>query len=241
MMRRVSDYADYCPITTAVELLGDRWTMLVVRELSIGSYGFNEIHRGVPKMNRSLLTERLRNLERRGIVVREPTGRGRGVRYELTPAGQALAPHIWQLGHWAAEWMFGDPSDEELDGISLLWRMHQFTLADQLPPGRTVVHVTLTGVGAAQGWFDIQDGSSTLCRNDPGHEVALAVRADNRQMHRWMVGLASFAALVARGDVELDGPTRLARAFPTWFDTAEFTAAFRRGDLRAAEGSDLAS
>jgi DNA-binding HxlR family transcriptional regulator len=241
MMTPVSRYADYCPIATAVEVLGDRWTPLVVRELMIGATGFNEIHRGVPKMNRSLLTDRLRTLERRGLVVRQPAGRGKAVRYELTPAGEALTPIVWAMGHWAAEWTFGDPTDDELDGLALLWRLHQHAVCDRVPTDRTVVHIVLTGHGGAQGWLDLNRGAATVCKTDPGHDVDLAVQADNRQMHRWLLGLVPFDALVSRGEVELHGPRGLARAFPTWFDTSLFAAGLQRAEARRAGETELAS
>ena len=237
----MSGYADYCPIASAVEVLGDRWTPLVIRELTIGATGFNEIHRGLPKMSRSLLVERLRSLERRGLVVRSPAGRGRAVRYELTPAGEGLAPIVWAMGHWAAEWTFGDPSDEELDGVSLLWRLHQHAVPDRVPTDRTVVHVILTGQGGAQGWLDINGGVMTVCTTDPGRDVDLAVQAVNRQMHRWLLGLIPFPSLVSCGDVRLLGPRPLARDFPTWFDTTIFAAGLERAEARRAREADLAS
>lgn len=229
---RVSAYADYCPIASAVEVLGDRWTPLVIRELMVGATGFNEIHRGVPRMSRSLLTERLRMLEGRGLIVRHPAGRGKAVRYELTPAGEGLTPIVWAMGHWAAEWAFGDPSEEELDGVSLLWRLHQHALPERVPAERTVVHVVLTGHCGAQGWLDINRSATTVCKTDPGLNVDLAVQADNRQMHRWLLGLVPFRSLIAAGDVRLLGPGRLTRAFPTWFDTSLFAAGLHRAEAR---------
>jgi DNA-binding HxlR family transcriptional regulator len=237
----VSAYADYCPIASAVEVLGDRWTPLVIRELMIGATGFNEIHRGVPKMSRSLLSDRLRNLERRGLVVRESSGRGNAVRYELTPAGEGLVPIVWAMGHWAAEWAFGDPTDDELDGLSLLWRLHQHAVPDRVPDNRTVVHIVLTGHGEAEGWLDIEGGDMTVCRTDPGREVDLVVQAVNRQMHRWLLGLVPFPSLVSCGDVRLLGPGRLTRAFPTWFDTSFFTVGLQRAQERRAREAALVS
>jgi DNA-binding HxlR family transcriptional regulator len=111
-------YADYCPIATGADVLGDRWTPLIIRELMVGADGFNDIHRGVPRMSRTLLAQRLRLLERRGLVHREVAERGRPGRYALTPAGQALTPIVWAIGHWAAEWIFGDPTEEDCDGPS---------------------------------------------------------------------------------------------------------------------------
>ena len=163
----MTHYGDYCPIAVGVEVLGDRWTPLVIRELMVGAGGFNEIHRGIPRISRTLLAQRLRLLERRGLVRREPGAPGRPGRYTLTPAGESVTPIIWAVGHWAAEWIFGDPAEEDCDGLSLMWRMHQHADPARLPRQRTVVHLTLTGAGAAEGWLDIHAARSPCAPTTP--------------------------------------------------------------------------
>ena len=204
-------------------MLGDRWTPLVIRELMVGARGFNEIHRGIPRVSRTLLAQRLRELERRGLMTHEASQRGQSGVYALTPAGEALTPIVWAMGHWAAEWMFGDPSDEDCDGLSLIWRTHQYAIPAKLPETRTVVHLVLTGAGGAQGWLDIKRPGITVCKDDQGLAVDLALEADTAQMHRWLIGLVPFRDLIANRHARFLGPSRLAKAFPTWFDTTLFT------------------
>jgi DNA-binding HxlR family transcriptional regulator len=232
-------YADYCPIAVGVDVLGDRWTPLVIRELMVGSTGFNDIHRGIPRMSRSMLAQRLRVLERRGLVDREQSERGRPGRYNQTEAGEAHTPNVWAIGHWAAEGVFGDPTDEDCDGLSLMWRMHQHADSSRLPQERTVIHLNLKGPGAAEGWLEIERGHLTVCKDDPGHDVDLAIDAETRQMHRWLVGLAPFRDLVAEGHVRLLGPSRLARSFPTWFDVDYFAQGLRRAELRRERRAEV--
>jgi DNA-binding HxlR family transcriptional regulator len=238
----MTSYADYCPIAMGVDILGDRWTPLVIRELMVGASGFNEIHRGIPRVSRTLLAQRLRQLERMGLVDREVAARGHSGRYVLTPAGEALTPIVWAMGHWAAEWMFGDPTEADCDGLSLIWRLHQHAVPTKLPTTRTIVHLTLTGTGAAEGWLEIDRAGVSVCKDDQGHDVDLAVEADTAQMHRWLMGLASFRELVAGGHARLIGPSRLARAFPTWFDMTVFSDGLRRAEQRRqqARRGDLA-
>jgi DNA-binding HxlR family transcriptional regulator len=227
-----TSYTDYCPISIGADVLGDRWTPLVIRELMVGASGFNEIHRGIPRISRTLLAQRLRQLERMNLVSRVAAERGRAGRYVLTPAGDALTPIVWAMGHWAAEWMFGDPTDDDCDGLSLIWRLHQHAIPSKLPSTRTIVHLVLTGTGGAEGWLDIDRAGVTVCKDDQGHDVDLAVEADTAQMHRWLVGRAQFRDLVSKGDARLLGPSRLARAFPTWFNMTLFSEGLRRADLR---------
>jgi DNA-binding HxlR family transcriptional regulator len=228
----MTTYADYCPIALGVDVLGDRWTPLVIRELMVGASGFNEIHRGIPRISRTLLSQRLRQLERQGLVSRDITERGRAGRYGLTPAGEALTPIVWAMGHWAAEWVFGDPTDDDCDGLSVIWRLHQHAVQTKLPATRTVVHLVLTGHGGAEGWLEIDSAGVTVCRDDQGLSVDLAVEADTAQMHRWLVGRTTFRELVSKGHARLLGPSRLARAFPTWFDMTIFAEDLRRAGLR---------
>ena len=223
---------EYCPIACGVEVLGDRWTPLIIRELILGARGFNEIHRGIPRVSRNLLAQRLRELERRGLMTHDAGEPGRSGAYELTAAGQALTPVVWAMGQWAAEWVFGDPSDDDCDGLSLIWRTHQLAIPSQLPATRTVVHLALTGAGGAQGWLDIKRPGITVCKDDQGLAVDLSLEADTAQMQRWLIGLVPFGDLLAGGHARFLGPSRLARAFPTWFGTTPYAQALRRAEER---------
>ena len=223
---------EYCPIASAVDILGDRWTPLILRELMVGACGFNEIHRGIPRASRTLLAQRLRDLERRGLVNHTANQPGRSGAYELTAAGEGLTPVVWAMGHWAAEWIFGDPTDEDCDGLSLIWRTHQLAVPARLPETRTVVHLVLTGSGGAEGWLDIERPGITVCKDDQGLSVDLALEADTAQMQRWLLGLAPFRDLVANGHARFLGPSRLAQGFPTWFDTTTYSRSLRRGEQR---------
>src|SRR4051794_32001836 len=225
-------YTDYCPIGTGIEVLGDRWTPLVIRELSCGATGFNEIHRGIPRISRTLLSQRLRTMERRGLLHREAADHGRSVRYTLTTSGQALVPIVWSIGQWAARWMYTDPTEEHCDGVSLLWRMHQRADDGTLPKTRTVVHVVLTGVGGAEGWLDIDRDGMTVCKEDQGKDVDLVVQGDTGHMYRWLSGIVPFRDLVGTGQARLIGPSRLARAFPTWFTPSPFGTELRQSARR---------
>ena len=215
-------YREYCPIAVGAEFFGDRWTPLILRELILGSRRFNDIHRGLGRMSRTLLTQRLRALERRGIVERRADDAGRTVEYRLTPAGGELEPVVWALGHWAARWAFGDPADEELDAAWLVWRLHQNVVPERVPPARTVVQFVLDGPGGGEAWLVLDRGGSTACQIDPGYEVDLVVMGDNRDMHRWLLGWRSFREIQRAGSVRFIGPTRLGRAFASWFDVGTF-------------------
>jgi DNA-binding HxlR family transcriptional regulator len=220
-------YQEYCPIAVGAEFFGDRWTPLILRELMMGSRRFNDIHRGLGRMSRSLLIQRLRTLERRGIVERTIDDAGRTVEYRLTAAGHELEPIVWSLGHWAARWSFGDPADEELDAGWLVWRLHQTVIGERLPAARTVVQFVLDGPGGGEAWLVLDVGGSTACMIDPGFDVDLVVMGDNREMHRWLLGWRTFQELQRTNSVRFVGPTRLSRKFLSWFTPPSFARSLR--------------
>jgi DNA-binding HxlR family transcriptional regulator len=228
----VTRYTDYCPIGTGIEVLGDRWTPLVIREMSVGASGFNEIHRGIPRISRTLLAQRLRAMEARGLLSREVGAHGRPGRYTLTDAGHELVPIVWSVGAWAARWLYADPTESICDGESLLWRMHQRADETNLPALPTVVHMILMGAGGAEGWLDIDRDGITVCKDDQGKDIDLVVQADTGHMYKWLAGITPFRAILASGHVRLIGPSRLARSFPTWFSPAPFGQELRRSSRR---------
>ncbi|HXG40441.1 MAG TPA: helix-turn-helix domain-containing protein, partial [Candidatus Limnocylindrales bacterium] len=108
-------HAQYCPVAKAAEAIGDRWTLLIVRELLNGASRFNELERGLPGISRSILAGRLRGLEAAGIVERTAGPERRTGGYRLTGAGRELDPVFQLLGEWAVRWILSDPRPEELD------------------------------------------------------------------------------------------------------------------------------
>ena len=98
MVGAMRSYAQYCPVAKASEILGDRWTLLIVREMLGGACGFNELQRGLPGISRSVLTDRMRALERAEIVERRTGPKGRTLGYRLTPAGRDLQPVVQAMG-----------------------------------------------------------------------------------------------------------------------------------------------
>ena len=224
-------FGDYCPIAMANEVIGDRWSPLVLRELIIGETRFNDIHRGIPRIGRSVLAGRLKWLERNGLVERVPRPDSQAVDYVLTEAGRDLEPIIFGMGRWGAKWVFGDPSDEQIDTTHLVWRLHQFTDPDRAPDERTTVEVRTHGAGAGRAWIVFEERASTACQIDPGYDIDLLVTADARELHRWYHGHAEWNDLCRAGAITVQGPKRLASAFPTWFRPAfaDDVRAARRG------------
>lgn len=225
----MAERGQYCPVAIGTEVVGDRWTLLILRELLVGSTRFNEIARGLPRISRTLLTERLRRLERMGLVERRRGADGRGVEYALTPAGADLREVVWALGEWAVRWSFEDPDEQMVDGRLLMWRLCQSVRTDRLPPRRVVVRFRLTGADAMTAWLLLEpEEGASVCLRSPGPGDDVTVRADNAALHRVNAGRTSLGDAMARDEVAIQGPDELVRALPGWFAWSPFHAAVRR-------------
>lgn len=219
----MSTYGEYCPIAVGSEMFADRWTPLVLRELMLGATGFNEIQRGIPRISRTLLSQRLRQLHRRGIVDKRESGPGRPVEYRLTEAGQDLCPIVLAIGRWATRWAFADPTDEQLDATWLVWQLHHCIDPEAIPDRRTTIEFDLRGPGGGRAWIVLDRGGSTACQIDPGYEVDLTVRGDNREAHRWFLGRTTLQEVRRTGALTLEGPSRMVQGFSRWFEPGVFS------------------
>jgi DNA-binding HxlR family transcriptional regulator len=218
-----SSYHQFCPVAKAMELLDERWTMLIVRELVTGSEHFNDLRRGVPRMSPTLLSRRLHQLVRAGIVNRQADGNQ--VRYVLTEAGQELRPVVEALGAWGVRWM-GELGDEDLDPKLLLWDMHRNINQDAVPAGRTVVQFRFTDVPAKtrSWWLVITPDQADVCDADPGFPVAVTITANLRQMVLLWRGDLGWPEALRSGTFQVSGPNTLRRALPHWFTLSAFAA-----------------
>jgi DNA-binding HxlR family transcriptional regulator len=204
-------YGQFCPVAKAMELLDERWTLLVVRELLAGSTHFNELRRGVPRMSPALLSKRLRELERAGVVTRSPEGSGSG--YVLTPAGRELEPVVEALGRWGVRWV-PEIGDRDLDPHLLLWDIHRNLDLGALPEPRAVLQVNLSDVpGRAGRWWIVATPEHVdLCDADPGHEVAVELVSTLRDLTLLWRGDLSWPSAVESGRVRLLGSAPARRA-----------------------------
>jgi DNA-binding HxlR family transcriptional regulator len=228
----MKSYGQFCPVAKACEIVAERWTPLVLRELLCGSTRFSELQRGVPLMSRTLLAQRLRELEDAGVVTSTPRARGRGREYRLTPAGQEARSLIEGLGEWGQRWARRRIDPEDLDAELLAWDMHRRLNVDRLPAQRVVVRFDLRGVprhqlGRKTWWLVLNRPEVDLCLKDQGFEVDLIVDADLATLTRVWMGDMPLQDALGGGLIRPDGPRKLVQAFPTWFGLSLFAGVDR--------------
>lgn len=219
----MSQYGQFCPVAKAMELLDERWTMLIIRELVIGSRTFGDLQRGVPKMSPTLLSTRLRTLTRAGVVDRHE--QGKRVYYTLTEAGRELQPIVEAIGHWGIRWM-PELGVEDLDPHLLMWDVQRNVDLAELPPGRTVIQFRFRDVARGQRdwWLVLSQDAVDLCDFDPGHPVTGRVDAALPLFVRLWRGDIDWGQAYKSGGLTVEGPVSVRRGLPRWLTRSIFAA-----------------
>lgn len=209
-------YGQYCPVAKAAEVLGERWTLLIVRDLLTGAHRFTDLHRGLPGISRSLLTQRLRRLERDGLLERrhEPGGRDE---YHLTRLGLDLESAVLALGGWSDRHYTGEPTREQLDPDLLMLWIERNARREGFPPGRVVVRFEFAKPHPCRYWLVVESGHPSVCNDDPGFDVDLTVTAHLRSLYLVFAGRVALSAALRDGTLHLEGAADQRRAFANWF------------------------
>jgi DNA-binding HxlR family transcriptional regulator len=211
----VRTYGQYCPIARGAEIFAERWTPLIIRNLYLGCGSFCAILEGAPGLSRTLLSQRLKQLERLGVVETAPKAGGRGQHYQLTSAGHDLFKVCQSLGEWGARWL--EIAPENLDPFVALWSMCNALRRDRLPDRRVVIRFDFTGrAHRGRYWLLIELGDTEICKSHPGFDEDLYITADAEAFVKWHAGQLSWAQATREGRIQLDGLPSLVRAFPTW-------------------------
>lgn len=216
---------EYCPVSKAAELFGERWTALLVREMGLGATRFSEFQRGLPGIPRSILSKRLKTLEDAGLLERRVCESPRSVTYNLTRQGWEMCDVVAALADWSEKWLDRDFTDEDVDPTALVWDMYRNVSFDRLPEQRVVVQIDFCGDSQKSFWLVLETPNPSVCDYDPGFGVDLVLRADAAELTRVWKGARSWKAAINCGKVELRGITRYARQFPSWFEKQECGAA----------------
>lgn len=232
----MKSYGQFCSVARALDLLGERWTLLVVRELLAGTVHFNDIRRGIPRISRTMLAERLRELCDAGVVVRK-TDSG-GPAYALTAAGLELGSTVRELGTWGQRWLPRDLPRDELDAEALLWDVHRRVLTERLPAKPVVAEFEVTGTRRTgkSRFLLLRREEVSLCNHNPGFPVELHVTAPLKTLTAWWRGDISFDDARSAG-LTVKGRREWVRAFPGWFARYAFADVLPIG-ARGERGTD---
>jgi len=220
-------YGQFCPVAMGAEIFAERWTPLILRELLHGELGFNDIHRGVPRISKNLLAHRLESLRGSGIVEQFRRSGERRHTYRLTAAGRALGPVVEALGAWGYDWASKDLEDDRLDPDFLMWTLRKLIRVGNLPDERIVILFRFRQYEDRSYWLVLTRPDVDLCMEDPGYEVNLEIEGLVAALARVCLGRIDLPQAVKCGDVTVYGAPRYRTAVSSWLGVTHFAAAAR--------------
>lgn len=231
----MSEYGQFCPVAKASELLGEKWMLLILRELLLGTRRYNDFQRALSRISPSLLTKRLKQLESAGLIVRKAQQGRKGYEYFLTPAGRDLAPIVEHLAVWGMRWARGQLDDDELDVEFLMWDIQRRLQTDQLPGGETVLCFIFDELSQFKSWWlVVRDGEVDLCTENPGKDVDLYISTTLRDLIAIWHGDLEIRDALRDETLRTQGDAGLARTLPDWLGISLYA------DIRprAAKGAE---
>ena len=210
-------YGQFCPVSKAAEVLFEKWTILILRELLMGTTRFNDFQRAISRISPTLLTKRLKYLEEKGVIVRKQVSGQRGYEYRLTPAGKELEPLLENVAVWGMRWARGRMSDDELDVELLMREVQRRIQTKNLPDGETVICFVFTDLEKHRSWWVWIDGDEVdLCTEDPGKDVDLYLSTDVRTMAEVWQGDIDLKKALTDEKIKAQGDRKLIKTMPDW-------------------------
>ena len=211
------EYGQYCPVAKAAEVLGEKWTLLILRELLYGTARFNEFQRAISGISPTMLNKRLKELEANGLVTKQ------GHEYSLTPAGEDLGPLIRQYAIWGMRWTRGELSETELDIELLMWDIRRRIRPEYLPESGCLIQVHLSDQSEnADWWLSVADGEVALSSKPPKAEPDLVIRSQLRALIALWMGDIPLRTALAHRQLTLLGQPMLIRAIEQWLPLARY-------------------
>lgn len=217
------EYGQFCPVAKAMDLLGERWTLLILRELHMGATRFNELQRGLSLISPTILTKRLNELADAELILRKKIPGQRGNEYFLTQAGKETLPLLKVVGEWGMRWARGDIRESELDVELLMLYLQRSINTENLPGDQAVIRFKFTDLKKLNNWWLLVKGCNVdVCLEDPGKDVDIYLTTDLRTMINCWMGDESYKTAIANKRMELVGPSALTRNIQHWISDSMF-------------------
>lgn len=217
-----------CPAMASADLLGDKWTLLILRELFLGTTRFSRFQRAIPRMSPSILSKRLKMLEAAEILTRTSPHKGQAIAYRLTRSGKELGPIIEGMAIWGMRWRSRRLAAQDCDVSSFMWDFHRTLKTQGLPDGETVILVQISDRAELDRWWMIAHGDAVdLCVDDPGHEVDIYITTTLEHLISLWMGDMGIGQATEAGALFLDGPKHLMNRAQDWFSQSPLVGVAR--------------
>lgn len=221
--RKPNQSGSLCPAVKAADMIGDKWTLLLMRELFMGANRYNAFQRALPRISPTVLSKRLKQMEEDGLIIKKTLAGEKATEYRLTKCGRELAPLINYMSKWGLRWARRRMNEEDLDVGTFMWDFHRSLNTAELPDGETVFSITFTGLDAHSKWWLVANGDTVdLCTDDPGKEVDLYISSTLPVLAEIWMGDCDVSSAVNSSDILLTGARYLVRSVPQWFPKSRY-------------------
>lgn len=217
------DYEEFCPVSKTATIIGERWTIQIVREMHFGATRFSDFQRYLPKISPSLLAARLQSLEDNRILIKRRITGKRGYEYQLTPAGKALLPTILEMGKWGIRYVYDSLSDNELHSARLMRDISLTIDVSALPAGDTIIRFDFKDLQEHSCWsISVHDGKAELCEGAPQSEVDVTFTTTLGVFTKVWMGSTDLHSAMARGELRITGAPVYTKRLMRWLRLNQF-------------------
>lgn len=215
-------YGQFCPVAKAAEILGERWTILIIRELLMGGRRFSELQRGLCAISPALLTARLKQFEEAGLVTKRRITGQKGFEYLPTPACKALLPVVQSIGEWGMVYTRSTITQDDFDPDFLMLYLGRSVDPAALPGGEIVIRFKFRGSPQEDWWLVVENDKADVCMTDPGRDIDVYVTTTLLTMHDVWMGDRSYRDAMQAEDMFIEGAPSLTRCISTWLRPSLF-------------------
>ncbi len=207
-----------CPAIRAADIIGDKWVLLILRELLLGNSRYNDFQRALPRISPTILSKRLKHLEASGLIIRKSAAGRKAIEYRLTACGREIAPIIHHMSNWGLRWARRHLEDEDLDVCAFMWDFHRTLNTDELPDGETVLFVRFPELTSYSEWWLLADHDQVdLCMEDPGKDIDVYITNRLPAVAAVWMGDVSVRSAIRSHDIDVTGNANLVRTVNRWF------------------------
>ncbi|MFK7793735.1 MAG: winged helix-turn-helix transcriptional regulator [Gammaproteobacteria bacterium] len=217
-------YCQFCPVAKAAEILCEKWVILVLRELMMGSTRFGQLRQGLPRISPSILSRRLKTLEEQGVILRCKKSASNGYEYHLTESGEELRPIVLGFGSWGHKWAKNKIDNEDLDAGFLLWDMRRRLNIEYFKNKRAVIHIEFSEQSSHDRywWMVIDNNEIDLCFEDTGHEPDITIITTLETMTNIWLGYSKLETMIREDKMKIFGAKEHVNSVSKWIGKSTF-------------------
>lgn len=220
---KLNQSGSLCPAVKAADMIGDKWILLILRELFLGANRYNAFQRALPRISPTVLSKRLKQMEEDGLLIKKTIAGEKATEYRLTKCGRELAPLVNYMSKWGLRWARRRMNEEDLDVGCFMWDFHRSLNTAELPDGETVFSIAFSDLDAHSKWWLVAKGDVVdLCTDDPGKEIDLYISSTLPALAEVWMGDTEVSSAIKADDVMLTGPAYLTRTASQWFPKSRY-------------------